>query len=84
MLNQFVLVGRLLEIKDTSIIIDTSTDKIEITTTSNIIENIQYYSKIGECFGIRGKITTSDNNKIELKCEKCTMLREENFKWTTI
>ena len=73
MLNQFVLVGRLIEIKDNSIIIESGTDKIEINVSSNILENIQNYSEIGGVIAVKGKITTS-NKQIELNCEKCTFL----------
>lgn len=71
MCNQFVLVGILLEIKDNSIIINTTIDKIEVKVLSSMRKNIQNYSKIGEVVGVRGKITAT-NNQIELICEKCT------------
>lgn len=73
MSNQFMLVGRLLEIKDNSIIIDTTTDKIIVKVSSSLLEKIQNYCNIGGVIGVRGKITTA-NDQIELTCEKCTFL----------
>ena len=73
MSNQFMLVGRLLEIKDNSIIIDTTTDKIMVKVSSSLLEKIQKYCTIGEVIGARGRITTV-NDQIELTCEKCTFL----------
>ena len=76
MSNQFILVGRLLEIKDNSIIIDTTTDKIIVKVSSSLLEKIQNYCNIGEVIGVRGKITTA-NDQIELTCDKCTFLSSE-------
>lgn len=76
MCNQFILVGILLEIKDNSIIINTTIDKIEIKVSSSILEKIQNYSNIGELIAIKGKITTI-NNQIELICEKCTLFNSK-------
>ena len=73
MSNKFVLVGRLLEIKDNSIIINTTTDKIIVKLSSSILEKIQNYCNIGGVIGIMGRITTV-NDQIELTCEKCTFL----------
>ena len=38
-----MLVGRLVEIKDNSIIIDTTTDKIIVKVSSSLLEKIQNY-----------------------------------------
>ena len=73
MLNQFVLVGRLLEIKGNSITIDNYTDKIMIKVSSNLLEKIQNHCKIGGVIGIKGKLATT-NDKLEVICEKCTFL----------
>lgn len=70
MLNQFVLVGKLLEIKESSIIIDTETDKIEIKVPTNMLEKIQDYEVIGTNIGARGKI--SFNDSIVLVADKIT------------
>lgn len=73
MSNQFMLLGRLIEINDNSITIENGTDKIMIKVSSSILEKIQNYCKIGGVMGIKGKITTT-NDQIELTCEKCTFL----------
>lgn len=72
MLNQFVLVGKLLEIKESSIIIDTATDKITIKVSSSLLEKIQNYEIIGTIIGARGKI--SFNDSIVLVADKITFL----------
>lgn len=73
MTNQFMLIGRLLEIKDNSIIIENDTDKIIVKVSSSMLEKIQNYCNIGGVIAVKGKITTTDN-KIEVICEKCTFL----------
>ena len=73
MANQFILVGRLLEIKDNSIIINTTTDKIIVKVPSSLFEKIQKYYTIGGVISVMGKITTT-NNQIELTCERCAFL----------
>ena len=73
MSNQFMLIGRLIEIKDTSIVIENDTDKIIIKVSSSMLEKIQNYCNIGGVIGVRGKITTA-SDQIELTCEKCTFL----------
>ena len=60
MLNRFALVGRLLEIKDNSIVIESGTDKLAIKVSSNLFEKIQNYCKIGGVIGIKGKISSND------------------------
>ena len=72
MLNQFVLVGKLIEIKESSIIIDTATDKITIKVSSSLLEKIQNYEIIGTIIGARGKI--SFNDSIVLVADKITFL----------
>lgn len=72
MLNQFVLIGKLLEIKESSIIIDTETDKIEIKVSINMLEKIQNYEVIGTIISARGKITFNDS--IVLDADKISFL----------
>ena len=73
MSNQFMLIGKLLEIKDDSITIENNTDKIIVKVSSSMLEKIQNYCNIGEVIGVRGRIRAV-NNQIELTCEKCTFL----------
>lgn len=73
MTNQYILIGKLVNIGDNSITIENDTDKIIVKVSSSMLEKIQNYSKIGELIAIKGKITTT-NNQIELICEKCTFL----------
>lgn len=73
MTNQYVLLGRLVKINDNSIIIDTATDKITIKLSNSLLEKVKNYCEIGGVMGIRGRITTT-NDQIELTCEKCTFL----------
>ena len=73
MSNQYFLIGRLVKINDNSITIENDTDKITIKVSSSLLEKIQKYCNIGGVVGVRGKITTA-NNQIELTCEKCTFL----------
>ena len=76
MTNQYVLLGRLVKINDDSIIINTATDKIIVKVSSSLLEKIQNYCNIGGVIGIKGRITTA-NDQIELTCEKCTFLSSE-------
>lgn len=73
MLNQYILVGRVVKINDNSITIENDTDKIIVKLSSNILEKVKNYCSIGGVIGIKGKITTT-NDQIELICEKCTFL----------
>lgn len=73
MSNQFMLIGRLLEIKDNSITIENDTDKITIKVSSRLLEKIQNYCNIGGVVGVRGRLRVV-NDQIELTCEKCTFL----------
>lgn len=73
MTNQYILVGKLINISDNSITIKNDTDKIIVKLSSSLLEKIQNYCNIGGVIGIRGKITTIDD-QIELTCEQCTFL----------
>ena len=73
MSNQYFLIGHLINIGDNSIVIESNTDKIIVKVSSSLLEKIQNYCNIGGVVGVRGKITTADN-QIELICEKCTFL----------
>lgn len=73
MANQYVLLGRVVKINDNSITIENDTDKIIVKLSSSILEKVKNYCGIGGVIGIKGKITTT-NDQIELICEKCTFL----------
>lgn len=73
MSNQYMLLGILVKINDNSIVIENDTDKIIVKLSSSILEKVKNYCKIGGVLGIRGRITTT-NDQIELTCEKCTFL----------
>lgn len=73
MSNQYFLIGHLINISDSSITIENDTDKITIKLSSSILEKVKNYCNIGGVIGIRGRITTT-NDQIELICEKCTFL----------
>ena len=73
MSNQYFLIGHLINIGDNSIVIESNTDKIIVKVSDSLLEKIQNYCNIGGVIGVRGKITTT-NNQIELTCEKCTFL----------
>ena len=73
MANQFILIGKLINISANSITIKNDTDKIIVKVSSSILEKIQNYCNIGGVIGVRGKITTA-NDQIELTCEKCSFL----------
>lgn len=73
MLNQFMLLGKLVEIKESSMIIDTENDKIEIKVSSNMLEKIQNYDVIGTFIGAKGKIS-SNNDILVLVADKITFL----------
>ena len=73
MTNQYILIGKLINISDNSITIKNDTDKIIVKVSSSMLEKIQNYCGIGGVIAIKGKITTIDD-QIELICEKCTFL----------
>ena len=73
MTNQYILIGRVVKINDNSIVVENDTDKIIVKLSSSILEKVKNYCNIGGVMGIKGKITTT-NDQIELICEKCTFL----------
>lgn len=80
MLNQFVLVGKILDFKENIITIESSRednkkDIIPITLLSNnLIENVSDYCGKGDVVGIKGKIGSSEDGSIYIYADKVTFL----------
>lgn len=90
MLNNFVLVGRIVDIYDGIVVMNVTRsyknefgeyvdDKIELEVGQHIFDNVKEYCKEGDLIGAKGHIE-ADYNKAILKCEKITFLstRKDN------
>ena len=85
MLNNVVLVGRLLEIRkeQKQLVINSQIDKdtnnfVLITIDNdNIIEKVVAYCKVGDVVGVKGKVINRNNENIVL-CEKISFLTSSN------
>ena len=84
MLNNFILVGRIVDIYDGVILVSVTRsyknefgeyvdDKMEIEVGKNIFENVKEYCRIGDLIGARGHLEAEYNRAI-LKCEKISFL----------
>ena len=89
MLNNFVLVGRLMEeIEDSNIKVSVSrlyknedgnyeNDIIEVFITDNILGNMKEYCTKGSLLGIKGRIESKEDKMI-LVADKITFLQSSN------
>ena len=93
MLNQVVLVGRIITIENNNVMINVprnykneegiyENDTIKINVIDNIFKNVKEYCMKGDLIGIRGRIESQENTII-IKAEKITFLntrkeKEEN------
>ena len=84
MLNQVVLLGRLVECKKESIIIKVprnyknnqgiyDTDLIEIYLSESNYNELKKYTKVGDLLGVKGRVETKDN-QIIIIADKTTFL----------
>ena len=84
MMNQFILVGRVIKIEQEEVNIAVSrsyknsegvydTDYITIIVKKSINEQMQTYCQKGDLIGVKGRIACLDNN-LELVAEKVTFL----------
>lgn len=93
MLNQVVLVGRIITIENNNVMINVprnykneegiyENDIFKINVIDNIFKNVKEYCMKGDLIGIRGRIESQENTII-IKAEKITFLntrkeKEEN------
>jgi predicted fused transcriptional regulator/phosphomethylpyrimidine kinase len=77
MLNQCILVGRVLTIDDCGIVITVTNGKIEqnipIRVSENILNNVKEYCKTGDVIGIKGMINMMGTS-ITIMADKITFL----------
>ena len=90
MLNQMIIVGRLLktneERKEIVVSVPRSfknedglyeTDEITVKVLDGILNNVINYCKVGDILGVKGRIQCQDNN-LELVAERITFLSSKS------
>lgn len=94
MLNQVVLLGRLVEYKEESIIIKVprnyknnqgiyDTDLIEIYLSESNYKQNKEYTKVGDLLGVKGRVETKDN-QIIIIADKTTFLTNKKGSDTNV
>lgn len=82
MLNQCILVGRILTTDDYGMIITVTNGKVEqnipIKVSENILNNVKEYCKIGDVIGIKGMINMMGTS-ITIIADKITFLASKNL-----
>lgn len=79
MLNQVVLVGRIMDIKDNVLKMniperDAEDIRVNVELTGGMANNMKEYVAVGDLVGVKGKIANNARKGIKIKASKITFL----------
>ena len=90
MINQFIIVGRIQEIKNEYVIVSVArqfkdeegnyiNDILRVVIKGSMFKDVKEYCKVGNIIGVKGRIENTDKN-MELIAEKITLLSSKKNK----
>lgn len=79
MLNQVVLVGRIIDVKDNVLKMniperDAEDVRVNIELTEDMLNNVKKYVAAGDLVGVKGKIVNNTRKGIKIRASKITFL----------
>ena len=79
MLNQVVLVGRIMDIKDNVLKMniperDAEDIRVNVELTGGMANNMKEYVAVGDLVGVKGKIANNARKGMKIKASKITFL----------
>lgn len=79
MLNQVVLVGRIMDIKDNVLKMniperDAEDIRVNVELTEDMANNMKEYVAVGDLVGVKGKIANNARKGMKIKASKITFL----------
>lgn len=79
MLNQVVLVGRIMDIKDNVLKMniperDAEDIRVNVELTEDMVNNMREYVAVGDLVGVKGKIVNNARKGMKIKASKITFL----------
>ena len=79
MLNQVVLVGRVIDLKDNVLKMniperDAEDIRVNVELTEDMLNNVKKYVAVGDLVGVKGKIVNNARKGMKIKASKITFL----------